>query len=272
MLSFIKNELEQFNIDLISCLKISECELRKPYLLECEGIYEGSVVIFAVPYLSYDAWGERNVSSYAVSRDYHYFFKSLFDKVIGNLKSQFPEYKFAGFTDHSPINEIAAASRAGLGVIGENHMLITEKHSSYIFIGEIITDAKLPPFAKEIQSCIGCGLCRKMCPVGLDTAKCLSALTQKKGVLTNEEESTIKSSNCAWGCDICQQVCPHTKKALENGTLFTKINFFNTDLIPILTSSHIDKMNDNEFQMRAYSWRGKDTIKRNLEILEGKEK
>ena len=272
MFSFIKNELEQFNIDLISCLKISECEVRKPYLLEREGIYDGSVIIFAVPYLSPEAYGERNVSSYAVSKDYHYFFKSLFDKVIGNLKSRFPEYKFAGFTDHSPINEIAAASLAGLGVIGENHMLITEKYSSYIFIGEIITNAYLPSLAQRIQSCNRCGSCRAACPVALDTSKCLSALTQKKGILTDEEKVTIKSTCCAWGCDICQQACPHTKKAFENGTLFTKINFFNSDLTPILTSSQIEKMDDNEFQMRAYSWRGKETIKRNLEIIEGKEK
>ena len=179
MLSFIKNELKKFNIELISSLKLSECEIKKPYLIEREGITDGSVVIFAVPYLSKEAFGERNISSYAVSRDYHIFFNLLFEKVIGELKLHYPEHKFAGFTDHSPINEIVAAAKAGLGIIGENHMLITKKYSSYIFIGEIITDAFLPSLSGAPESCEKCGICKRACPVNLNVEGCLSALTQK---------------------------------------------------------------------------------------------
>lgn len=271
MLSFIKNELKKFNIELISSLKLSECEIKKPYLIEREGITDGSVVIFAVPYLSKEAFGERNISSYAVSRDYHIFFNLLFEKVIGELKLHYPEHKFAGFTDHSPINEIVAAAKAGLGIIGENHMLITKKYSSYIFIGEIITDAFLPSLSGAPESCEKCGICKRACPVNLNVEGCLSALTQKKGELTKEEKSAIKNSGCAWGCDICQQVCPHTQKAIKNGTVFSEIDFFNTNLTPLLTSEDIEEMDTDAFKIRAYSWRGKETIKRNLKILEGKE-
>ena len=271
MFDIIKDKLGKFNIDLVSCLALGECKIIRPYLLDRCGIEEGSVIIFAVPYLSPVACKKRNVSAYAVSRDYHIFFSSLFEKIIKELKESFPENKFAGFTDHSPINEIEAAAKSGLGVIGENHLLITEKYSSFVFLGEIITDALLPSNAGETQSCIKCGKCIKACPVNGNINSCLSALTQKKGELNENELITLKKFGCAWGCDICQEVCPYTVSAIKSGSIFTKIDFFNNSLVAVLTSNEIEMMDDAEFGERAYSWRGKQTIIRNLKILEEKE-
>ncbi len=272
MLTFVKSKLKEYNIDLVSCISLEKCEICRTYLLENRGINNGSVIIFAVPYFTRKASEKSNVSSYAVSRDYHLFFKSLFDDIIGELEIKFPDNKFAGFTDHSPINEIRAAAKLGLGVIGKNNLLITEKYSSFVFIGEIITDIILESNEIEIELCSSCGACEDACPVNMDISKCLSSLTQKKGELTNDEISLIKAHGCAWGCDICQMACPHTKKAIKNGTIYTNIEFFKTGRTPYLESKMIDEMSDEEFSSRAYSWRGKKTIKRNLEILEGKEK
>lgn len=271
MLNYIKNELAKFNIDLVSTLNLDECEIKRPYLLEKNGINSGSVIIFAVPYLNEISLASKNISSYAVSRDYHLFFATLFDNVISNLKTRFPDNKFIGFTDHSPINEIKAAAQSGLGIIGTNHLLITEKYSSYIFLGEIITDAILPSNASKIKYCINCQKCVLSCPVSTSIEKCLSALTQKKGELDESEKELIKKHGCAWGCDICQQVCPYTKQAIKNNSIFTKIDFFNHDLTPFITYEEIEGMSDEKFKERAYSWRGKQVIQRNLKILEGKE-
>ena len=101
-----------------------------------------------------------------------------------------------------------------------------------------------------------------------EIGQCLSALTQKKGELAQDEINAIKKYGSAWGCDICQQVCPHTEKAKKNGTIYTNIEYFKTDLTPHLTSDLVRSMSDAKFSMRAYSWRKKDTILRNLEILE----
>ena len=268
MFDFTRNELNNIGIDLVSCISLNECEISKPHLLKRCDIEEGSAIIFALPYLTPGALQERNVSSYAVSRDYHIFFKELFEDIILKLQKRYPDYKFAGFSDHSPINEIKAAAKAGLGVIGKNHLLITNNHSSYVFIGEIITDAILPSKADTINYCINCGKCIEQCPVDGDISKCLSALTQKKGELSDDEIKAIKSHKTAWGCDKCQEVCPYTKKALECGSIFTKIEFFNDSITPTLTSNDIDKMDENTFKERAYSWRGKSVISRNLKILE----
>lgn len=272
MFNFVKSELEKLNIELVSCLRLDECNLKRPYLLERKGIERGSVIIFAVPYLTAVSAGERNISSYAVSRDYHIFFASLFEQLIPTLEKRYPQNKFAGFTDHSPIDEIKAGALAGLGIIGENHLLITEKYSSYIFIGEIITDATLPSLASEVKRCEGCKKCIEACPVKMNADLCLSALTQKKGELNEGEKLLISQSACAWGCDLCQEACPHTKAVLDRKTACTEIDFFKDSLIPHLESNQVEQMSDDEFASRAYSWRGKNTIKRNLKILEGKEK
>ena len=272
MLEFIKSELAQFNIELVSSLSLNECDTTRPYLLEKNGITNGSVIIFAVPYFTNNQGEKTNISAYAISRDYHFFFASLFEKIIKNLEEKYPENKFVGFTDHSPINEIKASAKAGIGVIGKNRLLITEKYSSFVFIGEIITDAILPSFAKDIEYCMDCGACENACPVNMDIEKCLSSVTQKKGNLTENEIALIKKHGCAWGCDICQRVCPYTQKAIQNGTIYTNIDFFKTNRTPLLCSDLINNMNEDEFKKRAYSWRGKKTILRNLNILEGKEK
>lgn len=271
MLEFIKNELLKFNIDLVSSISLDKCKITRPYLLERYEIDSGSAVIFAVPYLTEFSAGNRNISSYSVSRDYHLFFSNLFDTLIPILKEKYPGNKFAGFTDHSPIDEIHAAALSNLGIIGKNHLLITEKYSSYIFIGEIITDAILPSIEGEIKECINCGKCLLSCPINMQVEDCLSALTQKKGKLNDTEKEAIKLHNCAWGCDRCQECCPYTIKAKSNGTIYSKIDFFNENLTPILTTELIENMSNEEFKSRAYSWRGKNTIIRNIKILEGKE-
>lgn len=271
MLDFIRSYLNNENIESISCLSLDECEVKRPYLLDRCGISHGSVIIFAVPYLAKDMQSKKNVSAYAVGRDYHIFFNLLFEKLLSELKTKFPDNNFAAFSDHSPIDEIQAAAKAGLGVIGKNHLLITEKYSSYVFIGEIITDADLPSNADKINHCITCGKCLDACPVKTDISLCLSALTQKKGELSNDEKAIIANSGCVWGCDICQEVCPYTKSAIEKNTIFSDIEFFNQNLMPYITSEKISALPDDEFAKRAYSWRGRNTILRNLLISEGKE-
>lgn len=271
MFEFVKKQLSELNIELVSCISLDECRITRPYLLEKHGIESGSAIIFAVPYLSQDALACKNISCYAIARDYHLFFADLFEKIINELKAKYPNNRFVGFGDHSPINEIDAAAKCGLGVIGKNHLLITKKYSSYVFIGEIITDASLPSLAGEKQYCSNCGKCSSLCPVNMRDGECLSSITQKKGELDDTEKHLIQKHGCAWGCDICQEVCPSTQAAIKNKTIYTSIEFFNNALTPNLTSKQIQDMSDEEFKERAYSWRGKNVILRNLKYLEEKE-
>ena len=269
MLDFIRSFLNGEGICDVSCIPLDACVIKKPYLLDKAGISSGSVVIFTVPYFSEGLTLKKNVSAYAAPRDYHLFFNKLFSALIEELNSRFCGFKFAGFCDHSPIDEILAAATAGLGVIGKNHLLITPKHSSYVFIGELFTTAELPSSVGEVGSCISCGKCLNACPVKLDPRLCISGVTQKKGELSPKEISDIVSYGCAWGCDICQEVCPHTVSAIKNKTIFSNVPFFQDDLMPYITFKEIESLSNEKFAERAFSWRGRDVLLRNLSFLEG---
>ncbi len=273
MLEYLKSELYALGIDTVGALPLGKCRITRAYKLKNKGFDELdglSVIMLAIPY--YTEHKEKNISSYCIPRDYHAYCNDLFDDLLPRLRAHFDGYIFRGFADDSPIDERHAAALAGLGIIGDNGMLITEKYSSYVFLAEIVTDLPITFDGEyEIKHCEGCGMCKKACPMG-EIGQCLSALTQKKGELEAYETDAIRRYGYAWGCDICQEACPHTAKAKNNGTIYTEIDFFKEHLTPILTSRLINEMSDGDFSSRAYSWRKKDTVRRNLSILEDKEK
>lgn len=222
-----------------------------------------SVIIFAIPYYAGE-FDKRNLSRYAVAKDYHFFFRTFSDEVKNELQKLYPTAEIAAFADNSPIDEREAAAKAGLGMLGMHSLLITEKYGSYVFIGEFLTSIpydKIGTLASfGMLECEKCGLCLKSCP---KKETCLSALTQKKGELTRDEKDEIASLGSVWGCDICQEVCPHSRNAE-----FTPIAYFKEDLIAHLTPETVENMSEDEFAHRAYSWRGKKTILRNLLLFD----
>lgn len=260
--------LEQYNVPRASAIRLSDCEITAPYKLEkCNfhNLEEVSVCIFTMPYFVSNT--TTNISHYAKSRDYHLFFSQLCNDIIPKLNLMFPSKKIFGFADSSPINERKASAVAGLGIIGENGLLITDKYSSYVFLGEFITDAPVNQTVRNnIEKCECCGLCRMVCPM-MKVGVCLSSLTQKKGNLTPDEENIISEYGSAWGCDLCQEVCPHTKKAKRENTIYTDIEFFKLQRTEYLTEESVMNMSEEQFAERAYSWRKRQTILRNLNIL-----
>lgn len=96
---------------------------------------------------------------------------------------------------------------------------------------------------------------------------CISALTQKKGVLTQDETDRLRAHPLIWGCDICQTVCPCNRAVLSGGH-DTPIAWFREQRIPHLSTSVLDSMSDEEFQSRAFSWRGRKVLHRNLDLKE----
>ena len=271
---YLKSLLAKENIFLVSSLPMTECRVLREYKLSRRGFEDISslnVYMLAVPYKCRDTFG-RNISEYAISNDYHTYFKDLFDRITRSLSEKYPNYRFFGFSDDSPIDEVHAAARSGIGVIGKNNLILTKPYSSYVFLGEIISDIPESIHTlSAIEGCINCGACQKACPKS-EIGVCLSYLTQKKGALSESESSAIKKYGSVWGCDICQSVCPYTKKAIASGKIYTDIEFFKVSRTPNLTREIIENMSDEEFLKRAYSWRKKETVLRNLDIIyKGKE-
>lgn len=263
MLETVRTDLIREGITLTAPVPLRECRITRPYLLQREGIEDGTAIILAVPYAA-PPTEPHNLSAYAAVRDYHLYFRSLFSRLLPRLRDRFPSARFAGFADHSPIDEIHAALIAGLGVRGDNGLLLTEDYSSYVFLGEIITDAILPAPTVTPRECHHCGACRRACPVSMHREQCLSALTQKKGELSEEEWALLDAHPLVWGCDTCQEVCPYTKAAAARGTLYTTPPFFRELRLPHLTTEILNGMSEEEFRDRAYAWRGRAVIGRNL--------
>ena len=270
MFEILLNFLQKRKIDLVGALPLSACRVTRPYLLERAKIQSGTVFVLAVPYYTPACEKpEKAISAYAVARDYHLFFKSLFEELLPLLSKAFPNNRFSAFADHSPIDELHAAASAGLGVIGQNGLLLTQKYGSYVFLGEIITDMELSCEAHPVAHCENCGACTLACPTSMkEKTLCLSALSQKKGDLKEEEKALLLSTNTVWGCDRCQECCPYNHRAKKAGTIYSTVPFFNENPIPSPSAEDIEAMTDADFSARAYSWRGRETILRNLNIIE----
>ncbi len=261
----LKAFFEKEKIEYFSVCDHSRLSIINQRLAEREMFIPKSVIIYLVPYFTEQG---INISSYAVSRDYHIFIKELNSRLIAFLKEKYPEAHFSGYGDHSPIDERLAAASAGLGIIGKNGLLINERYGSYVFIGEVLTDLPRSVFGmprdSDILICEDCGLCLDACPTGALNGRgaCLSDITQRKGELSLTEAELMKKCNTVWGCDICQRVCPHNASPEK-----TPIPFFYEESIVFLDEITISSMTDEEFERRAYSWRKRKTVERNIEKL-----
>ena len=262
-----------------AAIPFSACRVTFPELLaRTPELTPKSVLLYTVPYYGGEC---GNLSVYAASEDYHLFFSEFSKRLISHLKQAYPDSSAVAYVDHSPIDERDAAARAGLGVIGQHGLLINRRYSSFIFIGEVICNIpteQLPHAAdpRTPQFCEGCGVCRAACPTGilrgLPGSDCLSAVTQRKGELSEAELDLMHACHTVWGCDLCQLACPHTKRAIKDGSILSPIPFFRENRTPHLTYRQIEEMPKEVFSRRAYAWRGRRTLLRNLSAYEDREK
>lgn len=222
-----------------------------------------SVISVLFPYyLGEDYYKDANVSRYAVSADYHGITGQILNDAAARLRGLFPEYRFEPFVDNSPMPEVRCAVNAGLGVLGKNDLFINPVYGSWVFLGEIVTDLPLRPSAKAPAICIGCEQCVRACPAGaitpqgVERERCLSYLSQKKGELDEAVKQKMIENNCAWGCDVCQRVCPMNRNAAT------------TPIAAFFETAHPHVSADDPIEGRAFAWRGKKVIERNLTALE----
>jgi epoxyqueuosine reductase len=220
-----------------------------------------SVVVFLIPYYSGQKTG--NISVYAQPRDYHWYMKELTQRFREECARLDPALRAVGAADTSPLDERDAALKAGLGVLGDHGLVIHPHFGSFCFIGAFFLNRAISPKAAGPYSyCSHCGACVAACPTGAigdpDRRLCLSLLTQKKN-RTEEEDRLVRESACKWGCDLCQNVCP-----MNRDLPTTPISFFREDLVRELDEEALSAPKE-EFSRRAYAWRGRELLRKNLE-------
>lgn len=167
--------------------------------------------------------GAPVISTYAYGTDYHFVMKDKMKSLLSFMNSQYGPVTGRVFVDSAPVLDRAWAREAGLGWIGKHSNLINRDLGSFVFIGEIICDLELEyNKVPEGDYCGACSICIDACPTNailenrtIDSNRCISYLT-----IENREEIPEKfrgkMQNRIVGCDICQDVCPWNRKAVQH--------------------------------------------------------
>ena len=231
-----------------------------------------SIIVCAFPYYIGE-FKESNISKYCYGEDYHIVVKEMLQQICDYLSMNIENFEYKVFADNGPLVDRYLAYISGIGYFGINNNIITDKYGSYVFIGYIMTNYEFTPDSPLDKTCIKCGKCVKYCPGNallgnyeMNPKRCLSYITQKKGELELEEKNVLESNKNIFGCDICQDVCPHNKNIP-----ITNIEEFKNDIILKLSEEEINDISNKEFKRRygdrAFSWRGKNIIKRNIDLV-----
>ncbi len=173
------------------------------------------------PYSTESADAERaQIARYAWGDDYHDVIGSRLDALLGWMRATSPEpFDARAYVDTGPVQERVYAQYAGIGWIGKNTCVISDRIGSWIFLAEIITSLPLAVDAPAVDQCGTCTLCIEACPTRaiaapgvLDSTRCISYLTiEHRGDIPSELEAGIGPH--VYGCDICQEVCPWNQMA-----------------------------------------------------------
>lgn len=158
------------------------------------------------------------ISVYARGRDYHDLMKGRLKELAGLLARDTGE-DVKVFVDTAPLMEKPLAMAAGLGWQGKHTNLVSREFGSWLFIGSILSAAKLTPTPPELDHCGSCRACLDVCPTDafpapyqLDARRCISYLTiEHAGPV--EEALRTKMGNHIYGCDDCLAACPWNKFA-----------------------------------------------------------
>ncbi|MBI3517253.1 MAG: tRNA epoxyqueuosine(34) reductase QueG [Proteobacteria bacterium] len=163
------------------------------------------------------------ISVYARNRDYHDVLKRKLRVLAAWMHQNFgAEVKL--FVDTAPVMEKPIAAQAGLGWQGKHTNLVSRRHGSWLFLGEVYTTLALSPDTAESDHCGACQRCLEVCPTAafpapyqLDARRCISYLTiEHKGPIARDLRPLM--GNRIYGCDDCLAVCPWNKFATPHAT------------------------------------------------------
>ena len=214
------------------------------------------------------------ISKYAFGQDYHDVIKQKLNELLQAIQSEIGAVSGRAFVDSAPVLDKAWAAKSGLGWIGKNSNLITPKVGSFYFIAELIIDLELDYDNPITDHCGTCTACIDACPTEaivspyvVDGSKCISYFTiELKENIPVELKG--KFNDWAFGCDICQDVCPWNRFSKPHSEPLFKANqeilsFSKKDWHDI-TNETFNKVFKNSAVKRTKF----DGFKRNISFLE----
>ena len=248
-----------------------------------------SVIVLAMNYYYEQKDLEKEngrVARYAYGKDYHKIIKKKLKLLQKFIKELAPNEETKAYVDTGPILERALAEQSGIGTVGKNSCIITKEFGSWVFLSEIITTLDLASkekpkskfHSRDFSVCGNCRKCVDACPTGaiiapgvIDSKLCISYLTiENKDEIPEDLAKIIKKTKRIYGCDICQEVCPHNEAKQKINT-HPEFNDFKIagdqlnkkEILNIKTrEEYLDRFAGSPL-MRAK----KEGLKRNLKII-----
>lgn len=167
--------------------------------------------------------GRGRIARYARGLDYHQVIKKRLHELCDALRERYPDEEFRAFVDTAPVLERELAARAGLGWTAKHTLVIHPRLGSYALLGGALTTLELeaPEEQRRVEDhCGTCTRCIEACPTdaiapySVDASRCISYLTiERREAIAEEFYEEI--GDWLFGCDICQEVCPHNSPRPE---------------------------------------------------------
>ena len=164
--------------------------------------------------VQHDGDGKPKISKYAYGKDYHFVIKEKLKELVAFIRTNIGDVNGRVFVDSAPVMDKAWAKKSGLGWVGKNSNIINKQQGSFFFIAELIIDLDLEYDSPVADHCGTCTRCIDACPTDaivqpylVDGSKCISYFTIELKENTPPEMKN-KFQDWAFGCDICQDVCP----------------------------------------------------------------
>lgn len=267
--------------------QMSYLERRREAYSHPSSILEGcdKILMLGLPYLATEHQrpadvctdGFGKVARYAqCGQDYHDVIRAKLKQLKGWFRDQVPSARIRGVVDTAPLLEREFAEAAGLGWVGKNTLLLNKRWGSYFFLAALLTDFPLvPDRAHETSHCGTCTACLDNCPTQafpepfvLNATRCISYLTiEHSGCI--EPTLADKIQGWAFGCDICQEVCPWNRRSLttEDSQWLPQVSLQPLDIPRVL------RMTEQDFKQeyrRTPLWRsGRVGMIRNAILVAG---
>jgi epoxyqueuosine reductase len=234
-----------------------------------------SVISLLLNYYPSELQNENSykISKYAYGQDYHHVIKEKLKELLHFIQTEICEVSGRAFVDSAPVLDKAWAAKSGLGWVGKNSNLITQKVGSFYFIAELIIDLELEYDSSTTDHCGSCTACLDACPSEaivapyvVDGSKCISYFTiELKDNLPQEMKG--KFDDWMFGCDVCQDVCPWNRFSKpHNETLFQAnsdiLNFSKSDWEEITVDTFQKVFKNSALKRTKY-----DGLLRNINFL-----
>lgn len=174
MQEILQNFAEENHIDIIRVVDITSLSLE-----ENRGYFRAILLVKALPKEYIDKLNCEKETDYTVFSNYETKTDELADKLAAiiqekgyraisqsengiDFRGEFDEKTKSSILPHKKI-----ATMSGLGWIGKNNLLVTEKYGAALSMCSVLTDMPLDTVNTEIISsrCGECNLCVKACPV-----------------------------------------------------------------------------------------------------------